>query len=76
MEGQDYIDLPNAIVINILDFGFLPLGDFHTCFHIYEDKHKEYMLTDALEIHFIDMVKWRRLDFFPAIMCAGRHVTN
>jgi hypothetical protein len=62
VEGQDYIDLPSVIVINILDFGLLPLDEFHTSFHIWEDTHKDFMLTDALEMHFIDMVKWRKLD--------------
>jgi predicted transposase/invertase (TIGR01784 family) len=61
VEGQDYIDLPPVIVINILDFGYIPLDDFHTSFHLYEDRHKDYMLTDALEMHYIDMVKWRKL---------------
>jgi predicted transposase/invertase (TIGR01784 family) len=50
-----------VITINILDYEFLPSGeDFHTSFHIYEDKRREILLTDALEIHFIDMVKFRR----------------
>jgi predicted transposase/invertase (TIGR01784 family) len=58
--GEDYIDLPGVIAINILDFGYIPLDDFHTSFHIWEDRHKEYMLTDVLEIHFLDMVRFRR----------------
>jgi hypothetical protein len=56
-----YIEMPTVIVINILGFGFIPLDDFHTSFHIYEDQHKEYMLTDALEMHYIEVVKWRKL---------------
>jgi predicted transposase/invertase (TIGR01784 family) len=58
--GQDYSLLPAVICINILDFGYIPLEEFHTSFHLYEDRHKEYMLTDALELHFLDMVKFRR----------------
>jgi predicted transposase/invertase (TIGR01784 family) len=42
------------------DFAYIPLEEFHTSFHLYEDRHKEYMLTDALELHFLDMVKFRR----------------
>jgi predicted transposase YbfD/YdcC len=57
VEGQDYIYIPTVIVINILDFGYIPLDDFHTSFHLYEDRHKDYMLTDALEMHYIDIVK-------------------
>ena len=60
-EGQDYRELPKVISINILNFELLPAGDYHTCFHLKEDKDN-FILTDVLEIHFIDMVKWRRLD--------------
>jgi predicted transposase/invertase (TIGR01784 family) len=35
---------------------------FHTSFHIWEDTHREVLLTDALEIRFIDMVKFRRYE--------------
>jgi predicted transposase/invertase (TIGR01784 family) len=59
-EGQDYRELPCVIVINILDFSYIPLDEFHTSFHIYEDRHKEYLLTDALEMHYIDMVRFRK----------------
>ncbi|MDR2097854.1 MAG: Rpn family recombination-promoting nuclease/putative transposase [Spirochaetaceae bacterium] len=60
VEGQDYIDLPCVIVINILDFSYIGLDDFHTSFHIYEDMHRDYMLTSALEMHYIDMVRFRK----------------
>ncbi|GHV83685.1 hypothetical protein AGMMS50212_10250 [Spirochaetia bacterium] len=60
-KGDDYVKLPPVIAINILGFGYIPLSDFHTSFHLYEDKHKEYKLTDALELHFLDMVKFRQL---------------
>jgi predicted transposase/invertase (TIGR01784 family) len=59
--GEDYGNLPNVIAINILNFEFIPLDDFHTVFHLREDTHPDYVLTKALEIHFIDMVKFRRL---------------
>jgi predicted transposase/invertase (TIGR01784 family) len=57
--GQDYMELPRVIAINIINFEFLEIEAFHTCFHLWEDRHR-YMLTDALEIHFIDMVKFKR----------------
>jgi predicted transposase/invertase (TIGR01784 family) len=59
--GQDYGLLTPVICVNILDFGYIDIDDFHTSFHIYEDRHKEYQLTDSLEIHFLDMVKFRKL---------------
>ncbi|GAP73466.1 hypothetical protein SAMD00024442_92_4 [Candidatus Symbiothrix dinenymphae] len=60
-KGQDYLELPAVININIVNFEFLPGDDFHTSFHLWEDHNRECMLSDALEIHFIDMVKFRRL---------------
>jgi predicted transposase/invertase (TIGR01784 family) len=60
--GQDYRETPNVIAINIVNYEFLSrVPAFHTSFHIWEDRHREVLLTDALEIHFIDMVKFRRL---------------
>ena len=57
--GQDYTELPDVIAINIVNFDFIPLDDFHTTFHLWEDNHR-YMLTGALEIHFIDITKFRQ----------------
>jgi predicted transposase/invertase (TIGR01784 family) len=59
--GQEYQELPNVIAINIINFEFMPEAGFHSSFHLWEDTDKKLMLTDALEIHFIDMVKFRRL---------------
>jgi predicted transposase/invertase (TIGR01784 family) len=60
-EGSKYIDLVPVIAINIVDFEYVPLDDFHTSFHLWEDLRKDFKLTDACEIHFLDMVKFRRL---------------
>jgi predicted transposase/invertase (TIGR01784 family) len=57
--GQDYLELPNVVAINIVNFEFFPAGDFHTSFHLREDREKELVLTEALEIHFLDMVKFK-----------------
>jgi predicted transposase/invertase (TIGR01784 family) len=59
--GDDYATLPNVIAINIVNFEYLPTQDFHASFHLREDAQRDYILTGALEIHFIDMVKFRRL---------------
>jgi predicted transposase/invertase (TIGR01784 family) len=58
--GQNYSLLPAVIGINILDFGYIQIEEYHTSFHIYEDRYRDYMLTDALELHFLDMVKFRK----------------
>ncbi|GHT52680.1 hypothetical protein AGMMS49982_13540 [Bacteroidia bacterium] len=60
-KGHDYLELPAVININIVNFEFLPVDDFHASFHLWEDLNRECLLSDALEIHFIDMVKFRRL---------------
>jgi predicted transposase/invertase (TIGR01784 family) len=59
-EGQDYHELPNALAINIVDYNFPPVGEVHTCFHLREDRHRDYVLTEALEIHFLNMVQYRK----------------
>ena len=59
-EGCDFRELPNVIAANIVDFNFPFKGGFHTCFHLREDADSSIILTEALEIHFINMVKWRK----------------
>ena len=58
--GEDYRDLPNVIAINIIDFDFLPSRNYHTCFRLREDQEREIILTNSLELHFINMVKYRK----------------
>ncbi|GAB7140754.1 Rpn family recombination-promoting nuclease/putative transposase [Deferribacterales bacterium RsTz2092] len=58
--GENYKEIYPVITINIVNFKHIPLDEFHTSFHIYEDTHKDYMLTNLLEIHFIDMVRFRQ----------------
>jgi predicted transposase/invertase (TIGR01784 family) len=58
--GGDYAGLIPVVAINIIDFGLFPVDDFHTSFHLWEDFHKEVKMTEACEIHFLDMVKFRR----------------
>lgn len=59
--GKDYSQLPRVIAINILGSELFPVDAMHTSFHLWEDSLKDFMLTDVLEIHFIDMVKYRHL---------------
>ena len=59
--GQDFSELPDVIAINIVNFDYLDTTDYHSCFHLREDKQPDVILTGALEIHFINMVKYRKL---------------
>jgi predicted transposase/invertase (TIGR01784 family) len=59
-EGQNYRKLPNVIAINIVNFNFPPVRNSHTRFHLREDLEHDIVLTDALEIHFLNMVQYRK----------------
>ena len=61
-KGEDYRNLKKVITINILDFDYIDLEKFHTKFHLWEDEAKDYMLTDLVEIHFIELPKFNRLE--------------
>lgn len=60
-QGEDYTKLSKVITINLLDFKFLETKDYHSSFHLWEDREKDYMLTDLVEIHFIELPKFREL---------------
>jgi predicted transposase/invertase (TIGR01784 family) len=59
--GREYQELPNVIAVNIIDFELMPETDYHSSFHLWEDSKKEVKLTDALEIHFVEMGKFRKI---------------
>jgi predicted transposase/invertase (TIGR01784 family) len=59
-KGEGYDVLTPVISINILDFPFRKADDFHTSFHLYEDRNKDVLLTDVCELHFIDLPKFKR----------------
>ena len=61
-KGEDYKNLKKVITINILDFDYIYSDKFHTKFHLWEDEEKDYMLTDLVEIHFIEVSKFNRLE--------------
>jgi predicted transposase/invertase (TIGR01784 family) len=60
-QGEDYINLAKVITVNLLDFEYLEIDRFHTKFHLWEDENKDYLLTDVMEIHFIELPKFERL---------------
>ncbi|MGL5150364.1 MAG: Rpn family recombination-promoting nuclease/putative transposase [Clostridium sp.] len=59
-QGQDYTNLEKVITINILDFEFLGTENYQSSFHLWEDIEKDYMLTDMVEIHFLELPKFRK----------------
>ena len=52
--------MEKVITINILDFEFLGTSNYQSSFHLWEDIEKDYMLTDVVEIHFLELPKFRR----------------
>ncbi|MDR3236197.1 MAG: Rpn family recombination-promoting nuclease/putative transposase [Prevotellaceae bacterium] len=60
--GQDYLELPKIITINIVNYELLDGPNrFHTSYRMHEDDEHEYLMDDSEEVHFIDMVKFRRI---------------
>ncbi|MDR1024296.1 MAG: Rpn family recombination-promoting nuclease/putative transposase [Treponema sp.] len=59
--GEDYSELVPVITVNIVDYSLFSIEDYHTSYHLWEDRNKEVLLTDAFEIHFLDMVKFRKV---------------
>ena len=59
-QGQDYTSLEKVITINILDSEFLGTENYQSSFHLWEDIEKDYMLTDVVEIHFLELPKFRK----------------
>jgi predicted transposase/invertase (TIGR01784 family) len=59
-EGQPFQSLKKTITINILDFNYVGVAQYHAVFHLWEDSHKDCKLTDILEIHFLELPKFRK----------------
>lgn len=56
-----YAEMKKTITINILDFDLLQETDrYHSTFRLYEDEEK-FLLTDVLEVHFVEMPKLLQL---------------
>ena len=60
-EGENYRELPNVIAVNIVGYDFPHGGGVHTRFSLREDSDPSLVLSPALEIHFVNMVQWRKL---------------
>jgi conserved hypothetical protein (putative transposase or invertase) len=59
-EGQPFQSLKKTITINILDFNYIFVDEYHSVFHLWEDFHQDCKLTDILEIHFLELPKFRK----------------
>ena len=61
VEGDNYDKLSKTVCINILDFKYLKSDNFHNTYRLKEINTNE-ELTDAMELHFIEIPKLRKLD--------------
>ena len=59
-QGEDYTTLKKVITINLVNFNYLETKDYHSSFHLWEDSEKDYLLSDVMEIHFIELPKFRK----------------
>ena len=57
-KGETFYGLKKTITINLLDFNYFDTKEYHTKWHIVEDTEKDKILTDVLEIHFIELKKF------------------
>ncbi len=63
MRGEDYTQLRRTVCINILDYELFPdeaTPDYHNCFGVLNKRHPQHVLTDDMEIHFVEIPKWER----------------
>ena len=56
-----YSSLPRTICINVLDFKLLDEEKFHNVY-ILKNKENNNMLTDTLELHFVEIPKMKEID--------------
>ncbi len=61
-QGEDYIKLAKVITVNILDFNYLDIPKYHSQYHLWEDGEENYLLTDLIEVHFIELLKFKRFN--------------
>lgn len=57
--GDDYRQLHKAVTVNVLDFDYVPTDRYHSTFHLHDDA-TGLMLTDLLEVHFVELRKLKR----------------
>lgn len=59
--GNAFDELKKTITINILDFDYIEgIEKYHTTYHLREDEFKDNILTDVLEIHFLEIPKFEK----------------
>jgi len=60
-KGNDYRELKKVATINFLDFSYFPMDMYYSCYRLMEKRTFE-PYADLLQLHFIEMPKFVRLD--------------
>lgn len=58
--GEKYKDIKDVIMINILDYEFTNLPEYHTETVTVAKKHRDYEMIKSLKYHFIELPKFRK----------------
>lgn len=61
-KGESYFTLQKCIAINIVDFSCTSLDRIHTVFHFREDTQREYILSDQMEVHFLELPQLQKIE--------------
>lgn len=57
---EDYLNLKNAVAINVIDFNLFDCKEYHSTFKIFEE-HRQELLTDKFRIDFLELRKAKEL---------------
>ncbi len=60
--GEGYSDLKAVYQVNIVDFNLILSENYHSKFKFREESNPEITLTDELEIHFLELPKFLKLN--------------
>jgi predicted transposase/invertase (TIGR01784 family) len=55
-KGEEYIELPQTVIISVVDFNLFPTSNFYSHFVIKEQNRNE-LLTDKLSMYFFELKK-------------------
>ncbi len=55
-KNEDYLNLKNAVAINVIDFNLFDCKEYHSTFKIFEE-HRQELLTDKFRIDFLELRK-------------------
>ena len=58
--GENYSEMKDIIMINILDYEFIDLPEYHTEAITVAKKHRDYEMVQSIRYHFIELPKFRR----------------